>query len=152
MQDVPPGIYKTLIHIVLRTIMNHHRVDISGECMRVVIHWVEDIPIDNPYLLDKKLHSTLQESQLRKVKFSFPGTLQKIIDLCRPHAIETYTGDINQHENISWPKPRVHKTYYRKYNTRENNVELSGQPPKQNKELQVQSPYHHEQLPGQSLE
>ena len=63
--------------------------------MRVVIHWVEDIPIDITYLLDKKLHSALQESQLKKVKFSFPGTLQKIIDLCRPHATETKIGDIN---------------------------------------------------------
>ena len=40
MQDVPPGIYKTLIQIVLRTILNHHRDDILGEYMRVVIHWV----------------------------------------------------------------------------------------------------------------
>ena len=38
MQDVPPGIYATLIEIVLRTILNHHMVDISGEYMRVVIH------------------------------------------------------------------------------------------------------------------
>ena len=82
MQDVPPRIYKTLIQIVLRTILNRHRVDISGECMRVVMHWVEDIPIDIPYLLSKKLHSALQEIQLRKVKFSFLGTLQKVIDLC----------------------------------------------------------------------
>ena len=81
-QDFPFRIYKTLIQIVLRTILNHHRVDISGECMRVVIHWVEDIPVDIPYLLAKKIHSALQESQLRKVKFSFLGTLQKIIYLC----------------------------------------------------------------------
>ena len=100
MQDVPPEIYKTLIQISLRTILNHHRVDISGECMWVVIHWVEDIPINIPYLLVKKLHSALQESQLRKVKFSFPGTLQTIIDLCRPHATETKIGDINQHGKI----------------------------------------------------
>ena len=59
MQDVPLGIYKNLIQIVLRKILNHQRVDISGECMRAVIHWVEDIPIDIPYLLDKKLHSAL---------------------------------------------------------------------------------------------
>ena len=76
MQDVPPRIYKTLIHIFLRTILHHHMVDILGECIWVVIHWVEDIPVDVPYLLAKILHSTLQESQLRKVKFSFPGTLQ----------------------------------------------------------------------------
>ena len=95
MKDVPPRIYKTLIQIILRTILNHHRDDISGECMQVVIHWVEDIPVYIPYILDKKIHSTLQESQLRKVKFSFSGTLQKIIDLCRPHATETDIGDIN---------------------------------------------------------
>ena len=95
MQDVPLGIYKTLIYIVLRTILNHHKVDISGECMRVVIHWVEDVPIDIPYLLAKKLHSSLQESQLRKVKFSFLGTLQKCIDLCQPHSTEIEIGDIN---------------------------------------------------------
>ena len=65
--------------------------------MQVVIQWVEDIPVDIPYLLAKKLHSTLQESQLRKVKFSFLGTLQKIIDLCRPHATKIEIGDINQH-------------------------------------------------------
>ena len=59
MQDVPPGIYKTLIQIVLMTILNHHRDDISGECMRVVIHWLEDIPVDIPYLLANKLHSSL---------------------------------------------------------------------------------------------
>ena len=95
MKDVPPGIYKTLIYIVLRTILNHHRVEISGECMRVVIHWVEDIPVDIPYILAKKIQSALQESQLRKVKFSFSGTLQKIIDLCRPHATKIEIGDIN---------------------------------------------------------
>ena len=51
MQDVPPIIYKNLIQIVLRIILNHHWDDISGECMWVVIHWVEDIPVDIPYLL-----------------------------------------------------------------------------------------------------
>ena len=75
MKYFPPRLYKTLIQIVLRTILNHHRDDISGECMRVVIHWVEDIPVDISYLLAKKLHSSLQERQLRKVKFSFPDTL-----------------------------------------------------------------------------
>ena len=34
----------------------------------------------------------------------------------------------------------------------ENNGELSGQSPKQNEEIQVQYPDHHEELPGQSLE
>ena len=113
MQDVPPKIYKTLIQIVLRTIMNHHKDDILGECMRVVIHWVEDIPVDIPYLLAKKLHYALQESQLRKVKFSFLGTLQKIIDLCQPHATEIEIGDINPHGKIYFPKPSIHKTYVR---------------------------------------
>ena len=124
MQDVPPGIYKTLIQIVLRKIMNYHRDDILGECMRVVIHWVEDIPVDIPYLLVKKLHSALQESQLRKVKFSFLGTLQKIINLCQPHATKTNIGDINQHGKISLPKPPVHKTYVKKRKSREHNEEL----------------------------
>ena len=85
--------------------------------MQVLIRWVEDIPIDIPYLLAKKLHSALQESQLRKVKFRFPGILQRIIDLCRPHDIETEIGDINQHGKISFPKPPVHKS-------REHNEEL----------------------------
>ena len=57
---VPQGIYKTLIHIILRTIMNHHRWhDISGDCMKLAIHWVEDMAIDVPHLLARKLHSTL---------------------------------------------------------------------------------------------
>ena len=109
MKDVPPRIYKNLIQIVLRKILNHHRDGISGECMQVVMHWVEDIHVDIPYLLVKKIHFALQESQLRKVKFSFLSTLQKIIDLCRPHAIETKIGDINQHGNIHFPKPPIHK-------------------------------------------
>ena len=75
--------------------MNHHEKDIWGECMRVVINWVEDIPIDIPYLLGNKICCTMQESQLKKVKFSFLDTLQKIIDLCRPREIETEIGDIN---------------------------------------------------------
>ena len=53
MQDVPPGLYKTLIQIVLRTIMNHHKQDISGDCMKLVIHWFEDLAIDVPHLLEK---------------------------------------------------------------------------------------------------
>ena len=53
MQDVPPGLYKTLIQIVLRTIMNHHKKDISGDCMKLVIHWVEYLAIDVPQLLEK---------------------------------------------------------------------------------------------------
>ena len=38
MQDIPLGLYKTLIQIVLRIIMNHHKKDISGDCMKSVIH------------------------------------------------------------------------------------------------------------------
>ena len=92
--------------------------------MQVVIHWMEDIPVDIPYLLEKKLHSALQESQLRKVKFIFSGTLQKIIDLCRPHATEIEIGDINQHGNIYFPKLPVHKIYVRKCKSREHNDEF----------------------------
>ena len=88
MQDVPPGLYKNLIQIVLRTIMNHHKQDISGDCMKLVIHWVEDLAIYFPHLLQKKLHFALQESKMKRVKFSYPGTLQKIIDLYRPSTIE----------------------------------------------------------------
>ena len=151
MQDVPLEIYKNLIQIILKTILNHHRDDISGECMRVVIHWVEDIPVDIPYLLAKKLHSALQESQLRKVKFSFPGTLQKIIDLCRAHATETEIGDINQHGKISLPKPPVHKTYVRKRKSKEHNEEFPIQYPQHNEEL-VQYPKHHGELPLHPVE
>ena len=92
--------------------------------MRVEIHWVEYIPVDIPYLLDKKLHSALQESQLRKFKFSFLCTLQKIIVLCRPHATETEIGDINQHGKISLPKPPIHKSYVKKCKRREHNEEF----------------------------
>ena len=97
--------------------------------MQVVIYWVQDIPIDIHYLLAKKLHSAQQESQLRKVKLSLPGTLQKIIDVCRPHATETEIGDINQHGKISFPKPHVHKTYIKKHKRREHNEELLVQYP-----------------------
>ena len=61
MQDVPPGLSKTLIQIVLRTIMNHHKKDISGDCMKLVIHWVEDLAIDVPHLLEKKSFFTVGE-------------------------------------------------------------------------------------------
>jgi hypothetical protein len=65
--------------------MNHHKTDISGDCMRLVIYWVEDRgSIDVPHLLAKKLHHALEESKKKKIKFSFPGTLQKIIDLYQP--------------------------------------------------------------------
>ena len=60
--------------------------------------------------MGRKILRALQEIQLKKVKFSFPGTLQKIIDSCQPHVIETDTSDINEHENISWSKLPIHKT------------------------------------------
>ena len=83
MEYVPQGIYKTMIQIILRTIMNHHkRHDISGDCMKLAIHWVEDMAIDVPHLLARKLHSALQDSKMKRVKFSYPDTLQTIIDLC----------------------------------------------------------------------
>jgi hypothetical protein len=53
--------------------------------MRLVIHWVEDRAIDVPHLLAKKLHYALKESKKKNIKFSFPSTLQKIIDLYRPN-------------------------------------------------------------------
>ena len=51
--------------------------------------------IDVPHLLARKLHSALQDSKIKKFKFSYLGTLQKIIDLCRPgvvgsNSIRTY--------------------------------------------------------------
>ena len=83
MEYVPHGIYKTLIKIILRTIMNHHkRRDISVDCIKLDIHWVEDMTIDVPHLLARKLHFALQDSKMKKVRFSYPATLQKIIDLC----------------------------------------------------------------------
>ena len=126
--------------------MNHHRDDLLGECIPVVIHWVEYMLIDIPYILAKKIHSALQESQLRKVKFSFSGTPQKIIDLCSPHATETEIGDINQHGKISFPKPPIHKTYIRKRKSREHNEELAVQSPQHNEEL-VKYPKNHGELP-----
>ena len=88
MEDVPQGIYKTLIHIILRTIMNHHkRHDILGDCMKLAIHQVKDMAIDVPHLLARKLHFAFQDSQMKRVNFSYPGTLQKIIDLCRPSVV-----------------------------------------------------------------
>ena len=83
MEDVPQGIYKTMIQIILRTIMNHHkRHDISGDCMKLAIHWVEYMAIYVPHLLARKLHSTLQESKMKRFNFSYRDRLQKIIDLC----------------------------------------------------------------------
>ena len=88
MEYVPQGIYRTLIHIILRTIMNHHKWNaILGDCMKLAIHWVEDMAIDVPHLLARKLHFALQDSKMKRFKFSYPGTLQKIIDLCRPSVV-----------------------------------------------------------------
>ena len=82
MEDVPQGIYKTPIQIILKTIMNHHkRHDILGDCMKLDIHSVEDMAIDVPHLLARKLHYALQDSKMKRVKFNYPSTLQKIIDL-----------------------------------------------------------------------
>ena len=39
--------------------------------------------IDVPHLLARKLHSALQDSRMKRVKFGYPGTLQKICYLCR---------------------------------------------------------------------
>jgi len=83
MIDVPWGLYKSLIQIVLRKIMNHHKTDISGDYMRLVIYWVEYRAIDVLRLLAKKIYHALEESKKMKIKFSFLGTLYKIIDLYR---------------------------------------------------------------------
>ena len=56
-----PSNVQTLIQIVLRTIMNHQKQDISGDCMKLVIHWVEDLAIDVPHLLEKKAFCTAGE-------------------------------------------------------------------------------------------
>ena len=74
------------------------------------------------------------------------GTLQKIIDLCRPHATETEIGDINQHGKIYFPKPPIHKTYVKKRKIKEHNEQLLVQYPQQNEEL-VQYPEHHGESP-----
>ena len=63
--------------------MNHHKWhDISGDCMKLDIQWIEDMATDVPHLLARKLHFALQDSKMKRVKFNYPGTLQKIIDLC----------------------------------------------------------------------
>lgn len=84
MQYAPLLLYKTLIQIFFRTIMNHHRKDILSDCMRLVTHWVEDMAIDIPHLLAKKSNFALQESEMKRVKFNYLGMLQKIIHLYRP--------------------------------------------------------------------
>ena len=80
MEYVPQGLYKTLIHIILRTIMNHHkRHDILGDCMKLAIQWVEDMAIHVHPLLARKLHYALQDIKMTRVKFSYLGTLQKLL-------------------------------------------------------------------------
>ena len=68
--------------------MNHHNQDISGDCMKLVIHWVEYLAIDVPHLLEKKLHFALQERKMKRVMFSYLGTIQKIIDIYQPSIAE----------------------------------------------------------------
>ena len=76
MEYDPQGIYKSPIQIILRTIMNHHKQhDILDDCMKLAIHQVEEMAIDFPHLLARKLHSTLQDSKIKRVKFNYPGTL-----------------------------------------------------------------------------
>jgi hypothetical protein len=60
MLNVLQGLYKYLIQLVLGTIMNHHKTDIYGDYTRLVIYWVEDMDVDVPHLLAKKLHSSLE--------------------------------------------------------------------------------------------
>ena len=68
--------------------MNHHKwLDISSDCMKLAIHWVQDMATDVHHLLARKLHSALQDSKMKRVKFSYPDTLQKIIDLCQPTVV-----------------------------------------------------------------
>ena len=69
--------------------------------MKLEIHWVEDMAIDVPHLLEKKMHFALQESKMKRVKFSYPDTLQKIIDLYRPNTVE---GSIFKNTYIKRPK------------------------------------------------
>lgn len=87
MQDVPLKLYTTLIHIVLRSIMNHHKWDIPSDCMKLIIHWVEYMAKEVPPLLAKKLHVALQERTMKRVKFSYPSTLREIINLYQPSVV-----------------------------------------------------------------
>ena len=69
--------------------------------------------IDVPHLFARKLHSTLQDSKMKRVKFSYPDTLQKIIDLCRPSvvgskSIRTYIRKPKeQQKNEELPQPHL---------------------------------------------
>ena len=64
--------------------MNHHKHDISNDCMHLVIYWVEGRAIDVPHLLAKQVHYAIRESKIKKDKFTFQRTQHKIIDLYRP--------------------------------------------------------------------
>ena len=81
--------------------------------MKLAIHWVEDMAIDVPHLLARKLHSALQDSKMKRVKFSYLGTLQNIIDLCRPsvvgsNSIRTYIRNPKeQQKNEELPQPSL---------------------------------------------
>ena len=69
--------------------------------------------IDVPHLLARKLHSALQYNKMKRVKFNYPGTLQKIIDLCRPSVvgsnyIRTYIRKPKeQQKNEELPQPSL---------------------------------------------
>ena len=79
--------------------------------MKLAIPWVEDMAIDVPHLLARKFHSALQDSKMKRVKFSYSGTLQKIIHLCRPYvvgsnSIRTYIRKPKeQQKNEELPQP-----------------------------------------------
>ena len=85
--------------------------------MKLVIHWVKYLAIDAPHLLEKKFHFSLQESKMKRVKFSYPSTLQKIMVLYRPNTVE---GSIFKN------------TYIKRLKLKEINQEFPQQSPKDN--------------------
>ena len=104
--------------------MNHHKQDILGDFMKLVIHWVEYLAMDVPHLLVKKLHFLLQERKMKRVKFSYPGTLQKIIDLYRPRTVE---GSRFKNTYIKRPKlDKINQEVPQQYP--KDNVQLSEEP------------------------
>ena len=68
--------------------------------MKLVIHWADDMPIDVPHLLAKKLQFDLQERKYRRVKFSYLGTLQKMIDIYQPTTIRLTSSKRNTLEGL----------------------------------------------------
>jgi len=80
---------------------------------------------------------------LKKVKFSFPRTLQKTIDLCRSHVVEIGIGDIKHHENIFLPQPPMLVLSLEKIE------EVPILCPEHNEEVLVQSPEHNKKMPVQ---